>query len=429
MKKSPIGILAARWRIALVALAISTAIHAQAAPQFADPIADVERVFQLLDRRLALMPEVAAWKWREQQPIFDAAREHAVLNQAVRDAQALGLYGDVQRFFDVQFRMARAVQTQHFELWRSRSMAPPRGRNLTTELRPLLDAIGRELLVAVYLASAELPQALKDTHLTPLRKHPSIDDALLSELRAALLGLQMSAAPSLGAIQRVGVVRIGTTGDYAPFSEASNDTLRGFDVDLAQALAKSWRVRVQFVRTTWPSLMADLQQRRFDMAMSGISVTPERAAVADFSAAYHVDGKTPIARCANADRFNSLEKIDLPGVRVIVNPGGTNERFVREHIKRANIVVHADNRTIFDELLAGRADAMITDGIEVQLQTLRHTELCGTSQALLTNSPKAILLPKESPLKAEVDAWLAPRIQNGELRRELQQAVLKAADR
>jgi cyclohexadienyl dehydratase len=172
--------------------------------------------------------------------------------------------------------------------------------------------------------------------------------------------------------------------------------------------------------------MDDFQRHRFDLAMSGISVTPERAARADFSTAYHVDGKTPIARCEDARKFATLEQIDRPEVRVIVNPGGTNERFVRERIKRAAIVVHADNRTIFDELLAGRADVMLTDGIEVELQMHRHPKLCGTMRVPLTQAAKGIMLPRETGIAAEVDAWLAPQVSKGEMRDRLQSAVRAA---
>jgi cyclohexadienyl dehydratase len=57
-----------------------------------------------------------------------------------------------------------------------------------------------------------------------------------------------------------------------------------------------------------------------------------------------------------------MAAIDQPGVRVIVTPGGTNERFDRAHLQKATIVPWSDNATIFDALLEGKADLMITDG-------------------------------------------------------------------
>jgi cyclohexadienyl dehydratase len=416
--------------IGCAALAAGAQVSAQA-QAFSDSTADAARVIELIDARLAIMPEVAAWKWRAHQPIADGERERQVLERSVADAEAIGIDGaSARHFFDVQIRMARAVQSRSFASWQASTTEPPEGRDLNRELRPRLDAIGRELLVAMYLASGSLPtwqDAAANTRLAALKRYSGVADEDIAELRSALLAARMENAPTIEIIKRVGVLRIGMTGDYAPFSIDRKGELRGFDVELALALAQHWGVTAKFVRTTWPTLMDDFQRHRFDVAMSGISVTPERAARADFSTAYHIDGKTPIARCEDARKFTTLDRIDKPEVRVIVNPGGTNERFVREHIKHATVIVHGDNRTVFDELLAGRADVMVTDGIEVALQSHQHPQkLCGTMRTPFTQTPKAIMLPQSTGLSVDVNAWLAPRLATGEIRDRLQRATRAA---
>lgn len=371
------------------------------------------------------MPEVAAWKWRARQSIVDVERERAVLDASVADAQAIGLDGAAARkFFDVQIRMARAAQEAAFAEWRAAKISPSPGRDLASELRPLLDRIGRELLVAAYLAANDL----EHTHIESLArlKRHGVSDALLEELHASLIALRIVKPAEWQTVERVGVLRVGMTGDYAPFSYERDGVLRGFDVALAQSLAAHWNVKVEFVRTSWPTLMSDFLAHSFDVALSGISVTPERAARADFSTAYHTDGKTPIARCNDARKFSNLEQIDRPEVRVVVNPGGTNERFVRERIKRASIRVHPDNRTIFDEILARRADVMITDGVEVRLMTLRHPELCGTMKSPFTQAPKAVMLPRGSDLTRKLNDWLEPQAMSGALQTQLEQALNEA---
>jgi cyclohexadienyl dehydratase len=206
-----------------------------------------------------------------------------------------------------------------------------------------------------------------------------------------------------------GTLRVGTTGDYKPFTyfDKATNQFSGFDIDLAENLGKALGVKVEFVQTAWPNLMKDFEAGKFDVAMGGISVTLERQKKAFFSEPYLREGKTPIARCENKDKFQTLEQINKPGVKVIVNPGGTNERFARANAASADIKVYNDNITIFDELAKGNADLMMTDSSETLYQQKLKPELC----AIHPDRPfdfaeKAYMLARDSPLKAFVDQWL-----------------------
>nr|WP_317204906.1 gamma subclass chorismate mutase AroQ [Janthinobacterium sp.] len=242
--------------------------------------------------------------------------------------------------------------------------------------------------------------------------------------RGAALALALccggAAADVLDDIAARGSVRVATTGDYQPFSyrNALTGQFEGSDVELAGQLAEALGVRLELVATTWPTLMDDFAAGRFDIAMSGISVSLERQKRALFSLPYLRDGKTPIARCAEQARFQSLAQIDRPEVRLIVNPGGTNERYARAHAPRARLTVHTDNVTIFDEIAAGRADLMITDAVEARLQQRLHPQLCALHpEAPFDFSEKAYLLPRDFVWKAWVDQWLHQSVENGAVRR------------
>jgi len=228
----------------------------------------------------------------------------------------------------------------------------------------------------------------------------------------------VAAAPAsrLDAILARGTLRVGSTGDYKPFSyrAAGGDRFIGLDIALAGELAQSLGVKLQIVPTTWPALMGDLGDDRFDLAMGGISVSLERQKKALFSIPALRDGKTPIARCEDARKYQSLADIDRPEVRLIVNPGGTNERFARAHAPRATLIVFPDNVAIFDRIAAGEADVMITDAIEARLQQRLHPKLCAIHpDAPFDFSEKAILLPRDGVLKAYVDQWLHQEIESG----------------
>src|SRR5246500_2808731 len=172
---------------------------------------------------------------------------------------------------------------------------------------------------------------------------------ILTCLAAALL-LMANAAQAQSQTSRLdeiikrGTLRVGMTGDYAPFSllDSATGTFKGFDVDMAQALGKALGVKVEFVKTAWPQLAKDFEADDFDIAMGGVSITLDRQKKGLFTTPIMREGKTPIARCADTAKFETLDKIDQPGIRAIVNPGGTNERFARAHLKNAEIAVYGD---------------------------------------------------------------------------------------
>jgi cyclohexadienyl dehydratase len=229
---------------------------------------------------------------------------------------------------------------------------------------------------------------------------------------------QQSAPPSkLDAILAAGVLKVGSTGDYRPFTikDPVTGAFSGFDIDQAQSLAAALGVKLEVVPTAWPNLMKDFEAGAFDVAMGGVSVTFDRQKKGLFSIPYMHEGKTPIARCADKDKFATLKDIDEAGVKVITNPGGTNEKFDRANLKTAEIVVFPDNSKIFDELVAGKADVMITDASEtLYQQKLHHGVLC----ALHPEQPfdfaeKAYWVQRDPALKAFVDQWLHQSIEGG----------------
>ncbi len=245
---------------------------------------------------------------------------------------------------------------------------------------------------------------------------------------SASAGLAQTAGPSqLDAIQQRSALLVCTTGDYKPFTfhQAANDTYEGIDIDLARSLAKAIGVEAKFVKTKWSDLMTDFTSGKCDIAMGGISVTLERQKRAFFSAPYLVNGKAPIARCADKAKFQTLADIDKPEVTVIVNPGGTNERFVRGNLKQAKIEVYPDNVTIFDQILQGKADLMVAESIETKVQEKLRPGLCAINpDQPLQYGEMGYLLPKgDVVFKAFVDQWLHLAKASGEFQRIYDQHV------
>jgi len=370
-----------------------------------------DQLFDLIDARLELMDEVAAYKWDHELAIEDTAREQVVLDKAAEDALNANLDPITSRlFFETQIEAAKEIQRYWFSQYES-GQEKPEARDLNKEVRPELLRLGNEILIAMS-ANQRLVEASSfefTERVNVVGLNPETRDALFTHLLAV-----KHFPDALTRIMQTGKLRVGTTGDYAPFSWKTGDQWEGIDIEMARDLATSLGVSLVLVQTTWPTLIADLDRGAYDIGMSGISINTERAMHGYYSVPYHTGGKTPIARCEDQNQFNSLEKIDQPSVRVIVNPGGTNNRFATDHIKQANITVFPDNRTVFDEIAEGRADVMITDAIEVKLVSENNDALCPTMPGqTFTQSQKAYLMPPDEGLKEYVNTWLSLRILEG----------------
>ena len=212
----------------------------------------------------------------------------------------------------------------------------------------------------------------------------------------------------LADIRTRGTLRVAHTNDYRPFSFRSTDQSPiGIDADLAKRLAADLKVSLEWVDTTWSTLATDLQANRYDIAMSGVSITPDRNAVGCFTTTYFTTAKTALTRCASHRSFDTLAQIDVPEITIIVNRGGTNERFVRDRLPHAHVIVHDDNRTVFDALAAGGGDLMITDAVEARLEAQANPALCVPDPPLLLETvEKAYLIPRDRAWQRWLDRWL-----------------------
>jgi cyclohexadienyl dehydratase len=214
----------------------------------------------------------------------------------------------------------------------------------------------------------------------------------------------------LDRIESSGTLRVGMTGDYRPFTFLDKKTgkFEGFDVDMANALGKALGVKVEFVKTSWPTYTKDFEADKFDIATGGVSITLARQKVGYFSTPLMREGKTPIARCGDVSKYATIADIDKPNVRVITNPGGTNDRFAHAHFTHAKIDVYKDNVTIFDQIAEGKADVMVTDASETLFQQKLHPGvLCSVHPKHPFNfAEKGIWIQRDEALRLFIDQWL-----------------------
>ena len=165
-------------------------------------------------------------------------------------------------------------------------------------------------------------------------------------------------------IKKRGILLVGTTGDYRPLSFREGDgSYWGFGIEVAKEIAKELGVKIAFVQTSWPTLSADVmaEPQTFDFAIGGITITDARRETMLMSEGYLANGKTILCRASESKRYKTLSDLDKPEMRVMVNPGGLNEKFAHENLTHATIIVHQKNEEIPTLIAEGKADVMITE--------------------------------------------------------------------
>ncbi|XXJ17967.1 transporter substrate-binding domain-containing protein [Desulfovibrio caledoniensis] len=232
-----------------------------------------------------------------------------------------------------------------------------------------------------------------------------------------LLSVSTSHARGFDEIVASGTLKVGTTGDYKPFSFDNNGTYEGFDIAVAQSFADRLGLKLELVKTTWKTLMADLKADKYDIGMSGITRTIARQKEARFSQGYVMFGKTILVNKANAARFGSLADVDKKGVKIGVNPGGTNEKFVKANIRNAEVVLFESNLAIPPAVADGKVDVMITDSVEALYYAATDPRLAAPlAEEPFTRSELGYLMPASAErLQDTVDFMMGQMILKGEM--------------
>jgi chorismate mutase len=129
-------------------------------------LADLDRVLRLMQQRLALMHEVAQWKWNAGKPITDPERERELLQSVVERGQGKGLDPDLVRpFFAAQMEAARLIQEADFERWKANKQGHFAETTSLVVLRQRIDKLNGELIDALaalrpWLSEQTVQQAL-----------------------------------------------------------------------------------------------------------------------------------------------------------------------------------------------------------------------------------------------------------------------------
>ncbi|AEI44553.1 amino acid ABC transporter substrate-binding protein [Paenibacillus mucilaginosus] len=233
---------------------------------------------------------------------------------------------------------------------------------------------------------------------------------------AAPEGTKEGAAPAAGAnlletVKSSGKLRVGTEGTYAPFTYHDKDgKLTGFDVEIAEEVAKRLGVQAEFIETKWDGMFAGLDAKRFDLVANQVSIKEDRKVKYDFSDPYIVSKAVLIVHNDNQD-IKSLA--DLKGKKA-----GQSLTSNLTEIAKANgaeiVQIDGFNQAI-DLLLSKRIDATINDGLSyLDLKKQKPDVAIKVVDETKEATPSALLLNKNNPeLLAAVNKALADMKSDG----------------
>ena len=188
------------------------------------------------------------------------------------------------------------------------------------------------------------------------------EEPWIASVRFTAAELDEAASVAQSNVPAKPVLRVGTSGDYPPFSTvegvADEETLRlGFDIEVAERLASDLGFDLDFRPFDWPDLAASMAADDFDVAMSGVTWRPGRAAVGWMSRAVAAGGPCVVSAANGPD----------PPRRVVVNQGGILERWTRERFgSGSEITAVDDNLSLPGRLEREEVDAFVTDSFEVE---------------------------------------------------------------
>lgn len=225
-------------------------------------------------------------------------------------------------------------------------------------------------------------------------------------------------ADRLETIVQSGRLRVGTSMDTPGFSMRRADGgLEGFDIDALETLSKATGIAIDFVRMDFPTMLEELAADKFDIAMSGMGRTVQRATVATFSRPYLRNGRSLITRSVDRDRFQSLADADRAGVRIGHRTGAVNAEFAQRAFKNASLFSFATNEAITAKLLAGEVDVQVADATVATYMARTNSDLVVVDPSTIHEPVYvAILLNRhDHTLLNFINIWLDHIDQNGTL--------------
>jgi ABC-type amino acid transport substrate-binding protein len=154
-----------------------------------------------------------------------------------------------------------------------------------------------------------------------------------------------------------GTLVVGVDSPYPPFEQGRPPDYEGFEVDLMNEIASRLGLETEYKDTPFDTIFRDLAQGKFDLVISGSTITDEREQAVDFGDPYFLAEQSLLVQ-----EDSDIQTIDdLPGRTVAVQKGTTGEAYVKEEAPEATVRSYGELDDAFNALVAGQVDAVMFD--------------------------------------------------------------------
>ena len=174
--------------------------------------------------------------------------------------------------------------------------------------------------------------------------------------------IELAKKSTLEEIVKRGELRVGFEAGYLPFEMAvKKGRFIGFDIDVAKEMAKAMKVKFVPVNTAWDGIIPALITKKFDIIMSGMTITQERNLKINFADPYIIVGQTILLNKKHEGIVKSYKDLNNPKFVVTSKLGTTGEQAIKRMIPKATYKSFEVESEAALEVLTGKADATIYD--------------------------------------------------------------------
>src|SRR3954449_12388304 len=193
-----------------------------------------------------------------------------------------------------------------------------------------------------------------------------------------------------------GQLTVGMNLQFKPEMYLDNGQPAGYDVDLLNELAPDLKAKLNIQNLDFNGLIPGLQSKKFDMVSVGLSATPERKEVVDFTRAYVPYALVLGAPSADAAGITSADALNTKGKTITALQGSTGEQLAKKLFPDASVKGFPDQNAAFLEVATGRADGIVVEDYLL-------------AQFSASNAGKLDKAAIDKPLDVQYGSWAVPK--------------------